>query len=109
MFASAATLLCLASLWMLRRSLDVTEYHDLQERAEDVQEVLSHESPDNSLAQITEDFAAIYNLKDDGKYLQVRDEQGNWVYRSKRMIAENPGLPAPGLIQTEGLISEFHQ
>ena len=109
MFASAATLLCLASLWMLRRSVDVTEYHDLQERAEDVQEVLSHESPDNSLAQITEDFAAIYNLKDDGKYLQVRDEQGNWIYRSKRMIAQNPDLPAPGLLQKDGSISEFHQ
>lgn len=109
MFASAATLLCLASLWMLRRSVDVTEYHDLQERAEDVQEVLSHESPDNSLAQITDDFTAIYNLKDDGKYLQVRDEQGNWIYRSKRMIVENPDLPAPGQLQKDGSISEFHQ
>ena len=42
MFASAATLLCLASLWMLRRSVDETEYHDLQERAQDVQLILNH-------------------------------------------------------------------
>jgi heavy metal sensor kinase len=109
MFASAATLLCLTSLWMLRRSADETEYHDLQERAEDVQEVLSHESPGNSLQQISEDFAAIYNFKDDGKYLQVRDEAGNWIFRSKRMIAENPALPAPDQLQKSGLISEFHQ
>jgi heavy metal sensor kinase len=109
MFASAATLLCLTSLWMLRRSVDATEYHDLQERAEDVQLVLSHESPDNSLQQTSDDFAAIYNFKDDGKYLQVRDEQGNWIYRSKRMTAENPDLPAPDRLQKAGLISEFHQ
>ncbi len=109
MFASAATLLCMASLWMLRRSVDATEYHDLQERAEDVQEVLNHESTDNTLQQISDDFAAIYNFKDDGKYLQVRDEQGNWIYRSKRMIAENPSLPAPGQLQKDGIISEFHQ
>ena len=38
MFASAAVLLSLASLWMLRRSVDAAEYHELQERAEDVQE-----------------------------------------------------------------------
>jgi hypothetical protein len=40
MFASAAILLSLTSLWMLRRSVDATEYHELQERAEDVQLVL---------------------------------------------------------------------
>ncbi len=109
MFASAATLLCLASLWMLERSVDATEYHDLQERAEDVQEVLNHESPDNSIQQVSDDFAAIYNLKDDGKYLQVRDETGNWIFRSKRMIAQNPDLPAPGHLPKGGVIAEFHQ
>jgi len=31
MFASAAALLSLASLWMLRRSVDATEFHELQD------------------------------------------------------------------------------
>jgi len=107
MFASAAAMLCLASLWMLRRSVDETEYHELQERAQDVQLVLSHEGADKSTQQIKEEFASLYDLKDDGKYLQVLDEKGNWLYRSKRMAAGNPDLPAPGLLPKNGLITEF--
>jgi len=107
MFASAAALLCMASLWMLQRSVDETEYHELQERAQDVQLVLSHESSDRSIGQIRDEFAALYDLKDDGKYLQVLDEKGNWLYRSKRMAAGNPDLPAPGRLPKDGLITEF--
>jgi heavy metal sensor kinase len=109
MFASAATLLCLASLWMLGRSVDETEYHDLQERAEDVQLVLAHQDPGSSLQQVGDEFAAIYTFKDDGKYLQVRDEQGNWIFRSKRMMKQNPDLPAPEQLPKIGQIAEFHQ
>src|ERR1035438_3070195 len=83
MFGSAATLLCLASLWMLQRSADETEFHELQERGQDVQAVLSHESFDRTGQQIKDDFAAHYDFIDDGKYLQVRDEKGNWIYRSE--------------------------
>lgn len=109
MFASAAVLLSLASFWMLRRSVDATEYHDLQERAEDVELVLEHQNPNQSLDALQKDFAAIYNFKDDGKYLQVRDEDGNWIFRSKRLILENPELPQPDRIPSIGIQSEFHQ
>jgi len=109
MFASAATLLCIASLWMLRRSVDETEYHELQERAQDVQLVLSHEGPVQTLQQVKDDFSSIYELKDDGKYLQVRDAQGNWIFRSKRMLSQNPPLPAPSQLPAAGVIEEFQQ
>ncbi len=109
MFASAATLLSLASVRMLQRSVDAAEFHELQERADDVRELLSHEGPARSLDQLSADFAAVYNFKDDGKYLQVRDEEGNWIFRSKRMAAENPELPAPDLIPVAGRVAEFQQ
>ncbi|MGA9673186.1 MAG: ATP-binding protein [Terracidiphilus sp.] len=109
MFASAAILLSLTSLWMLRRSVDATEYHDLQERAEDVQLVLSHEDPNRSMDDLQKDFAAVYDFKDDGKYLQVRDQDSNWIFRSKRMILQNPDLPQPDHIPSIGIQSEFHQ
>ena len=109
MFASAVMVLCLASLWMLKRSMDAAEYRELQERAEDVQLVLSHEAPGLSLQQIREEFTSIYEFKDDGKYLQVRDEEGNWLFRSRRLVAENPDLLAPGLLPKTGVIAEFHQ
>jgi signal transduction histidine kinase len=99
----------MASLWMLKRSVDAAEYHELQERAEDVQLVLNHQDPGLSFQQIRDEFASIYEFKDDGKYLQVRDETGNWLYRSKRLIAENPDLLAPGELPATGLMAEFHQ
>ncbi|MGA3344666.1 MAG: ATP-binding protein [Terracidiphilus sp.] len=109
MFASAAALLSLASLRMLRSIVDATEYHELQERADDVRELLSHEDPTRNLNQLSSDFAAVYSFKDDGKYLQVRDQDGHWIFRSKRMIAENPDLPAPDRIPMAGRIAEFQQ
>jgi heavy metal sensor kinase len=109
MFASAAALLSAASLWMLQRSIDAAEYHDMQERAEDVQLVLEHEDPGASLETVRRDFATIYDYKDDGKYLQVRDEDGNWIFRSRRLIAENlPLLPAAQL-PLNGAVANFHQ
>jgi heavy metal sensor kinase len=109
MFASAAVLLSLTSMWMLRRSVDATEYHELQERAEDVQLVLQHEQPNQTLEALHRDFTAIYEFKDDGKYLQVRDMDGHWIYRSKRMIQENPEFPAARNIAPNGVQGEFHQ
>jgi len=109
MFTSAAILLSLTSLWMLRRSVDATEFHDLQERAQDVQSLLEHEDSSQSIGALQQSFSAIYGLKDDGKWLQVRDQSGNWIYRSKRMIAENPDLPAPDRLPKDGIILEFQQ
>ena len=109
MFASAAALLSVTSLWMLQRTLHETEYHQLQERAEDVGVVLSQEGPDQSLQQLSDRLATIYSLKDDGKYLQVRDARGNWLYLSKRMVEKSPDLPAPANLPKAGLITEFPQ
>ena len=52
MFAAAAVLLSVSSWWMLRRSLMATEYHELQERAEDVQLLLRQLGPDASLQSL---------------------------------------------------------
>jgi heavy metal sensor kinase len=109
MFATAACLLSAASWWMLQRSVDETEYHDLQERAEDVELLLAHRDPQQSIESLRAEFDSIYSIKDDGKWLQVKDQDGNWIYRSKRMIAENPELPGPERIPAPGFIAEFHQ
>jgi heavy metal sensor kinase len=109
MFAAAAVLLCAASLVLLQRCVNQSEYHELQERAEDVQLVLSHADPALSSQQLSAELTALYELKDDGKYLQVRDDRGNWLFRSKRMVAESPDLPAPALLPKDGQIANFHQ
>lgn len=109
MFATAACLLSIASWWMLRRSVDATEYHDLQERAEDVQLLLLHENPNRSIDELRQDLTQIYSIKDDGKWLQVADQDGHWIYRSKRMLAESPDLPRPEQLPATGTVAEFHQ
>lgn len=109
MFATAACLLSVTSWWMLRRSVDSTEYHDLQERAEDVQLLLAHEGPTRSIEDLREEFNLIYSIKDDGKWLQVMDQDGNWIFRSKRMAEENPESPKPSSLPSQGTTSEFHQ
>ena len=109
MFATAACLLSAASWWMLRRSVDATEYHDLQERAEDVQILLEHEGPHRSLQDLQQAFNSVYILKDDGKWLQVRDQDGNWIFRSKRMVEENLALQPPDRLPANGVITQFQQ
>lgn len=109
MLAAAALLLCAASLQLLRICVDRSAYDELKERAEDVQLLLSHSDPSPDSVQFSNELKAIYELKDDGKYLQVRDERGNWLFRSKRMVAQNPDLPAPALLPQGGQIADFHQ
>ena len=109
MFATAAVLLSVSSWWMLRRSLMATEYHELQERAEDVQLLLTQLGPNATPEFLQQKFAEIYQVKDDGKYLQVLDQDGNWLYRSKRMIDEGLRPAAPGELSPQGTIVEFHQ
>ena len=109
MFSTAAVLLSLSSLYMLRHSLLATEDHELQERAEDVQLLLTQLGPTASPVFLQQKFAEIYKVKDDGKYLQVLDQDGTWIFRSKRMIEEGlyPGPPAA--LPRQGTITQFHQ
>jgi heavy metal sensor kinase len=109
MFAAAACLLSLSSWWMLRQSLKATEYHELQERAEDVQLLLTQLGPRATVESLKQKFAEIYQVKDDGKYLQVLDQDGQWIYRSRRMIEEGLLPAAPGLLPPQGSLVEFHQ
>ena len=109
MFATAAVLLSVSSWWMLRRSLMATEYHELQERAEDVQLVLKQLGPDVNPDVLQQRFAEIYQVKDDGKYLQVLDQNGDWLYRSKRMIDQGLRPARPDDLPPQGTMIEFHQ
>jgi two-component system, OmpR family, heavy metal sensor histidine kinase CusS len=109
MFASAAFLLSMMSWWMLRRSVDATEYHEMQERADDVRVLLNQQESNIGLNALQEIFAETYQSKDDGKWLQVRGQGGNWIYRSPRMVEENPPLPPPDRIPMQGILTDFHQ
>jgi heavy metal sensor kinase len=61
------------------------------------------------LDSLQQKFGEIYQVKDDGKYLQVMDQEGNWLYRSKRMIDEGLRLASPADLPPQGTTVEFHQ
>ena len=65
LFATASSVLSLASWWMLQSSVKAAEYHELQERAEDVQSLLTHEAPYETIDGLRQKLADIYSLKDD--------------------------------------------
>lgn len=109
MFAAAAALLSISGYLMLRQSLAATEYHEMQERAEDVRLLLDQLGPHASLDFLQQRFAEIYAVKDDGKYLQVIDENGNWLFRSRRMIAAGLEPATPNELPPQGTILEFQQ
>jgi signal transduction histidine kinase len=109
MFATAALLLSLTSWAMLRYSLDTTLHQDLEERVDDVRTQLHLFTHVPSDEPMQGRFDAIYRFRDDGKWLQILDENGHWIYRSQRMIAEDAPLALPKALEHAADISEFHQ
>ena len=87
LFATAAILLSTASWWMLRSAIDAGVRQELQERVDDVKMQLRQFGTEISPADSQARFDAIYHLRDDGKWLQIAGQDGQWVYRSPRMIA----------------------
>jgi signal transduction histidine kinase len=109
LFATAALLLSLTSWWMLRYTIETTLQQDLQERADDVRVELEQLGPHFTLNQAQASFDAVYRLRDDGKWLQIADPAGHWVYRSSRMAARNLALVSPQALSFSGVVGEFVQ
>jgi signal transduction histidine kinase len=109
LFSTAAILLSLTSWWMLRHTIDSTIHQDLQERSDDVSTQLHQFGPEMSLDQDQTRFDSIYRLRDDGKWLQILDQNGHWIYRSARMIARNSSLAVPRALPQDGVTADFSQ
>lgn len=109
MFATAAILLSLTSWRMLRYSIDASVRQDLQERVDDVREQLRHFGPALGPQEFQARMDAIYKFRDDGKWLQIAGQNGEWIYRSQRMASASSGVSLPGQLPPGGSISEFWQ
>jgi len=115
MFAAAALLLSLGSRWMLRRTLDATVRQDLQERIDDVAAQLKQFDANRAPEKAGAKFRDFYQDRDDGKWLQILDENGHWMYRSPRMLAAGQSAPLPrsfaraGQSAPKGKIDNFVQ
>ncbi len=94
-FATAGLLLSAASWLVLQHSLESTAQHELEERADDVQAFCNRQSPDLSTQALREALMREYSSQDEGKYLQVMDDQGTFLYFSERRSLAQELNPLP--------------
>lgn len=94
-FATAGLLLGVASWFLLQRSLDSLLLHELDERTDDVENFLGSHGPEASLETLRAELMREYRVKDEGKWLQILDQSGNWLYYSSRGGIARPIPPLP--------------
>jgi len=85
----------IASLWMVHRAIDDLEKEELQQRVRSVRRFVESRPPGETRAQLRDAITAAYNVSHGNKWLQVIDEQGNWIYRSAHVAAAYPTLVLP--------------
>ena len=93
-FSAASLLLSGASWFLLQGSLDALMRHELDERIDDIEALSSLRSTTSSPEEIRDELFREYHLKDEGKWLQISDRDGHWLYYSSRSRIGNP-FPAP--------------
>jgi signal transduction histidine kinase len=106
-FSVAGTLLCLASYLMARRSLYTAMDHEFDERIDDVHDFFAAHDLANDLSRARAQVAAEFDLKDEGKWLQIEDDQGHWIYRARRMMISPHDLPPAAALPPKGTIFDF--
>jgi heavy metal sensor kinase len=105
-FAVATLALLSACLWMVHRSILELETNELQQRVRSVQRFLDARPRDASLGSERQAFA-VFDVMHGGKWLQVVDQDGNWIYRSKSIVAAFPRLALPQALTTNDSTFEF--
>jgi heavy metal sensor kinase len=94
-FTAASLILSVSSWFVLRRSLDILTEHELDERLDDIESVLAAIPPDAPLNQFRAAIFRDYHQKDEGKWLQLIDENSYWIYFSQRARIPEPMVPIP--------------
>ena len=94
-FATALFCLGFASFWIVNRAVTQIEDGELQQRVRSVNEFLDAFQNKETFSQLSDSFAAYYDVSHGKKWLQVIDEHGNWLYRSPHVAAAFPTLALP--------------
>jgi signal transduction histidine kinase len=105
----AATLFTIGftSLWMVHRAIDDLENNELQQRVRSVRRFVESRPANETFAQLHDAITAAYDVSHGNKWLQVIDDQGNWIYRSPHIAAIYPTLVRPQRVPEEGYYFTF--
>jgi len=108
LFAIAIFSLTSTCLWMVHHSILLIETNELQQRVRSVQRFLQARPDDDTEAAMQHDLAAIYNVTHGGKWLQILDEHGHFLYRAKAIAPLYPMLALPQTLPKNGQFFQFH-
>lgn len=106
-FSVAGVLLCCASYFMAQRSLYFAFDHELDEHIDDVRDFFAAHRLATDVDRARDESAAEFGLKDDGKWLQIADDHGHWIYRARRMLIAPHDMPAASNLPPKGSFIEF--
>jgi len=105
-FSAAALLLVLSSWLLLNKSLVSTAQSELEERTEDLAGFLHRQPQAATLDQRRSALNREYSGRDEGKYLLIVDQNGDWLYSSQRRSIATPRSPLPP--RSPGVTPAFH-
>jgi signal transduction histidine kinase len=106
-FSVAGVLLCCAAYFMAQRSLYLALDHELDEHVDDVRDFFAAHNLASDVDRAHAATAEEFDLKDDGKWLQVADEQGRWIYRARRMLIAPHNVPPASALPPHGNFIEY--
>jgi heavy metal sensor kinase len=106
-FSCAGIVLCFVTWFLLQRSLKTVALYEMGERVDDVRNILNAQPPDAKLDILRRQFSD-YTTRDDGKWLQILDQDGNWLFRSNRIQAVQSTLPLLQQTPNQNNVMEFN-
>ncbi|MGB9144403.1 MAG: HAMP domain-containing sensor histidine kinase [Acidobacteriaceae bacterium] len=106
-FACACALLVGAAWWMARRSLLFELDQEMQEHIDDVHDFVVANDLGADEARTRAAIYAEFSRQDEGKWLQIEEGQGNWIYRPWRMLLSPQSLPPAAFLPAHGDFIEF--
>ncbi|MGO8720000.1 MAG: sensor histidine kinase [Acidobacteriaceae bacterium] len=105
-FSCAGIVLCFVTWFLLQRSLKAVALYEMGERIDDVRDILRAQPPDATLDTLRKQFSE-YTTRDDGKWLQVLDQNGNWLFHSDRTISNEPTVVLPQELPNHDEVTPF--
>jgi signal transduction histidine kinase len=92
---------------MVHHSILLIETNELQQRVRSVQRFFQARPEDDTEEQMQHDLGAIYNVTHGGKWLQILDEHGHFLYRAKAIAPLYPTLSLPQTLPSNGTFFQF--
>jgi heavy metal sensor kinase len=91
-----------AALWMVHCAIDDLEHNELQQRVRSVRRFIESRPATEPTDQLRREMTSLFKTMHGGKWLQVINERGEWLYRAPHVAAKFPTLELPQNLPADG-------